>query len=63
MNGKTRRSEECTYDNGGRVDGVVLDDVVVGGSEDVTSRRRRLNHSQIHPLPQMLASFVANWCG
>jgi hypothetical protein len=34
MNGKTQRSEECTYNNGGGVDGVVLDDVVVGGSED-----------------------------
>jgi hypothetical protein len=36
MNGKTQRTEECTYDDGGEVVGVVLDDDVVGGgSEDV----------------------------
>jgi hypothetical protein len=37
LNGKTQRSEECTYDDGGGVVVVVFDDVVVG----IRVRRKR----------------------
>jgi hypothetical protein len=30
MHGKTQRSEQCAYDDGGVVAGVVLDDIAVG---------------------------------